>query len=81
VCRRGTCDREIWRKPLAGCGGCGAYLWDFNRFSPGKPCQKRDSAKKQLLMVIDLATGCAPQSSVFAMVRIGFPPFSVDGKC
>jgi hypothetical protein len=21
------------------------YLWNFNRFSPGKPCQKRNSAK------------------------------------
>src|ERR1700674_3925980 len=24
------------------------YLWNFNRFSPGKPCQKRNSAKGSL---------------------------------
>ena len=31
-----------------------SYLWNFNRFSPGKPCQKLDSETRQLLMVIDV---------------------------
>lgn len=31
-----------------------AGLWIFNRFSPEKHCQRRDSAKTLLLMVIDV---------------------------
>src|ERR1017187_2396535 len=30
------------------------FLWDFNRFSLGKPCQKRLLSKRQFLMLIDL---------------------------
>jgi hypothetical protein len=33
-----------------------AYLWNFNRFLPGNPCQQRDLERKWLLMRIDLST-------------------------
>src|ERR1019366_2049201 len=36
-------------------------LWDFNRFSLGKPCQKRLLSKRQLLMLIDLNINPSPQ--------------------
>ena len=36
-------------------------LWDFNRFSLGKPCQKRLLSKRQLLMLIDLNMNPSPQ--------------------
>ena len=36
-------DKTVRRKPLRGCGGRG--LWKFNRFSPERHCQKRDSAR------------------------------------
>jgi hypothetical protein len=36
-------------------------LWDFNRFSLGKPCQKRLLSKMQLLMLIDLNMNPSPQ--------------------
>ncbi len=36
-------------------------LWDFNRFSVGKPCQKRVLLKWQLLMLIDLNMNTSPQ--------------------
>src|ERR1700730_89652 len=40
------------KEAARGCGGRG--LWKFNRFSPGNRCQKRDSAKPLLLMLIDV---------------------------
>src|SRR5271157_2682320 len=36
-------------------------LWDFNRFSLGKPCQKRLLSKRQLLILIDLNINPSPQ--------------------
>jgi len=36
-------------------------LWNFNRFSLGKPCQKRLLSKQQLLMLIDLNMNPSPQ--------------------
>ena len=36
-------------------------LWDFNRFSLGKPCQKRLLSKRQLLILIDLNMNPSPQ--------------------
>src|SRR5437899_9001823 len=44
-------DTAVRRKPLAGAG---RGLWKFNRFSPENHCQKRDSAKTLLLMLIDV---------------------------
>ena len=32
------------------------YLWNFNRFLPGKPCQKPDLEKRWLSMRSDLST-------------------------
>ena len=40
------------KEAARGCGGRG--LWKFNRFSSGNRCQKRDSAKTMLLMLIDV---------------------------
>jgi hypothetical protein len=37
-------------------------LWDFNRFWLGKPCQKRLSLNRQLLMLIDLNMNPSPQA-------------------
>jgi hypothetical protein len=37
-------EKAVRRKPLAFAVEAG-YLWNFNRFSPGKPCQNRNSAK------------------------------------
>jgi hypothetical protein len=51
----GRCVRVRYsrqKEAARGCGGRG--LWKFNRFSPGKHCQKRDSAKTLLLMFIDV---------------------------
>ena len=45
-------DRAVRRKPLAGAAD--AVLWEFNRSLPGNRCQKRDSAKTLLLMLIDV---------------------------
>jgi hypothetical protein len=42
------------------------YLWNFNPFSPGKPCQKRNSAKGQLLLIIDLSM--TPQFAIRLIV-------------
>src|SRR6202022_4479168 len=53
--RRGDVARVRYsrqKEAARGCGGRG--LWKFNRFSPGKHCQKRDSAKTLLLMLIDV---------------------------
>jgi|SRR5208283_3886147 len=36
-------------------------LWNFNRFSLGKPCQKRILSKRQLLRLIDLNMNPSPQ--------------------
>src|SRR5208282_414904 len=36
-------------------------LWNFNRFSLGKPCQKRLLSKMQLLILIDLNMNPSPQ--------------------
>src|SRR6185295_16853130 len=40
-----------------------SYLWNFNRFWPGKPCQKLDSEKMQLLMVIDVGMAALVRNS------------------
>jgi hypothetical protein len=45
-------DTAVRRKPLAGAAD--AVYGKFNRFSPGNHCQKRDSAKTLLLMLIDV---------------------------
>jgi hypothetical protein len=53
--RRGDVARVRYsrqKEAARGCGGRG--LWKFNRFSPGNRCQKRDSAKTLLLMLIDV---------------------------
>jgi hypothetical protein len=38
--------------------------WDFNRFSLGKPCQKRLLSKMQLLMLIELNMHPSPQDDL-----------------
>jgi hypothetical protein len=50
-----------------------AVLWDFNRFTPGKPCQKRVLPKRQSLILIDLwQTLSAKQLvSVFVDLMLG----------
>jgi len=42
-------------------------LWDFNRFLPGKPCQKRISQKEQLWMLIDLSMHASPKDGLIVM--------------
>jgi hypothetical protein len=32
-------------KAAGACGGCGGYLWDFNRFSPESPAEAEFSKK------------------------------------
>ncbi len=46
--------------------------WDFNRFSPGKTCQKRVSPKKQLLMPIDLSMNAFPVSGLIVAQNRSF---------
>src|SRR6266699_1582282 len=50
-----------------------AVLWDFNRFMPGKPCQKQVLPKRQSLILIDLwQTLSAKQLvSVFVDLMLG----------
>ena len=36
-------------------------LWDFNRFSPGKPCQKRLLLKMWFLIFIHLSMKASPE--------------------
>src|ERR1700694_4364141 len=53
--RRGDVARVRYSRQKEAARGCsGRGLWKFNRFSPGKHCQKRDSAKTLLLMLIDV---------------------------
>jgi hypothetical protein len=53
--RRGDVARVRYSRQKEAARGCdGRGLWKFNRFSPGNRCQKRDSAKTLLLMLIDV---------------------------
>jgi hypothetical protein len=57
----GAFDTAVCRKPLA-VAAVRDSLWDFNRFWLGKPCQKRLSLNRQLLMLIDLNMNPSPQA-------------------
>jgi hypothetical protein len=57
VLYRRRASQEEWRtievEGARSIGGRG-MLWKFNQFLAEKPCQKRDSAKTLLLMLIDV---------------------------
>jgi len=52
-------------------------LWDFNRFSLGKPCQKRLLSKRQLLMLIDLNMNPSPHRSARPILAQASPVWKV----
>src|SRR5216684_2065535 len=49
-----------------------AALWDFNRFSPGKTCQKRVLPNMQLLMRIDLSINASPRDGLIVTQHRSF---------
>jgi hypothetical protein len=49
-----------------------AVLWDFNRFTPGKPCQKRVLPKMPLLILIDLSMNASPQDRLIVTQNQSF---------